>query len=112
MPQPIDESHEGSLRDGDNIRNGDHFYDEYGIEGVQGWIITVTMTSNEFVPKLEAFQPDVAGAAGPEAVLGNGTKAELSFVARDGRYNIEASTAQPTKTGSYKLRIQTRPPVE
>ncbi len=113
-PDPVDETHEGTLSDADQRHHSDgSFYDEYEIEAGEGYRIVVTMESAELDPFLHVFGPEDS----PDQQWQNDDRAGDDRSARieetapvSGTYTIWANSHREGETGSYRLRIQTERP--
>lgn len=109
-PDPVNETHTGTLQDGDSVHPDDQsLYDEYPIEVGKGYTITVTMHSTDFDSYIHMHGPQGEGAQDNDS--GGGNDARVVHVAENGgRWLVWANSARPGETGSYTLTITTTKP--
>ena len=114
-PKPVDETHHGTLANGDSQHPRDHsWYDEYAFEAKAGWRIEIELTSEDFDPFLELRRD---GADDAEWLQQNDDISREDRNARivvtapaDGTYRVWANSYEFGETGAYTLRISARPP--
>jgi len=109
-PDPIDETHQGRIEDGDTVLEQDgSLYDEYTFRAAEGMKIVITMDSTELDPYLILLGPDGNKVGENDDVAPpDDTNAKIEMVApAAGTYRVIANTYEKGQLGAYTLRIQT-----
>lgn len=115
-PEPISETHQGRLEEGDPLIPDDNsLYDAYSFRAAEGMTITATMVSTEFDTYLILVDEDgkMLTHNDDDATLGEGvdgipTNSKVTFVAPStGTYAIYANALHAGLTGAYTLTITT-----
>ena len=110
-PEPINQTHNGSLAVGDTQNSTDSsFQDDYTIKVKQGWVITAVLSAPTFDPYVWILSPNEASAQ--QAGSQSGAHAvTLTHVAEvDGNFIVRANSNTPGQTGDYTLQINAAPP--
>ena len=115
-PEPISETHTGSIATGDTVLQTDNsLYDAYPFKAAEGMTITATMTSTEFDTYLHLIdsQGNQIAQNDDDATMGAGpggaqTNSKIVFTAPStGDYQIYANAFRAGETGNYTLTITT-----
>jgi len=106
---PIDETHAGSIANGDTILEQDgSLYDEYSFTAAEGMKIIITMDSTEIDPYLILLNPEGTKVGENDDIASDNRNAKIEMVApARGSYRVIANTYEKGQLGAYSLRIQT-----
>ena len=110
-PDPVTESHQGRLEDGDSVLEQDNsLYDEYTFRAAEGWNINVAMNSGEFDTYLHLLDPDGNTIMQNDDVEAGNTNSAISTTApRSGEYKVLANSLDSSNRGAYTLTINAQP---
>ena len=95
-PEPVAESHTGSLEAGDTVIESDgSFADDYTIQVQSGWTITAVMSAQGFDPYVWVIPPNSGGTTPPQQGSAPGTHVATMThtAATSGRYTVRANSA-------------------
>ncbi len=113
-PDPVNETHQGTLQAGDTTHPDDgSFYDEYKFRAGEGYQIVVNMTSTAFDSFLHLHGPN--GGTGEDwqndDVAAGTLNAQITLSAPvSGEYTVWANSRNQGETGAYTLTIVTTKP--
>ncbi len=114
-PKPVDETHHGTLANGDSQHPRDHsWYDEYTFEAKGGWRIEIELSSEDFDPFLELRRDGVDDAEWLQqnddiSREDRGSRITVTAPADD-TYRVWANSLNFGESGAYTLRITAGPP--
>lgn len=115
-PEPISETHQGRIEQGDQVLSIDNsLYDSYSFQAAEGMTITATLVSTEFDTYVHLIDAngnqlvhnddDATMGEGPDGQL---TNSKVTFVAPStGTYSVWANAYNAGETGAYTLTITT-----
>ena len=110
-PEPINETHQGVIEDGDHTLSTDQSkYDEYSFRAAEGMQITLTMSSTAVDSYVHLIDKDGNQLVHDDDSGGgaNGRDARVTFTAAyTGEYKAYANTAGAAERGAYSLVINT-----
>lgn len=105
---PVDETHEGTLAEGDSQMTADQsYYDEYGFDVAPGMAIDLGMRSDDFDSFL-ILADDDGNKLAEDDDSGGGLHARITLTAATGgTFHVFANSRSGGSTGAYTLTIQT-----
>lgn len=110
-PEPVNQSHEGRLEEGDSVLEQDNsLYDEYTFRADEGWNINVAMNSGEFDTYLHLLDPDGNTIMQNDDTAAGNTNSSISTTApKAGEYTVLANSLDSSQNGAYTLTINAQP---
>ncbi len=111
-PDPINETHQGTLSAGDSTHPRDgSFYDEYTFRAAAGSAITINMTSSEVDTYLQlrrsGYSDDEYIQENDDSTPGSTDSQIVTTAPGGGTYTVWANTYDAGDTGTYTLTITT-----
>lgn len=97
---------EGTLGQGDAVREGDKYYDAYTFSAGEGEEVTVRMTTGAFDAYLIVRGPN--GQEWSNDDFGSTQVSQVTFTAKAGQFTIWASSFSSDSEGDYQVYVTTR----
>jgi serine protease Do len=112
VPEPLERTKQGRLEAGDALLPQDNsYYDAHPFETGEGWLIVVTMESDDVDSYIHLLGPDGNTLLQNDDRAAGDLDAELRIDApQSGTYVVYANSLNAGETGAYVLTIRTTPP--
>ena len=101
LPQVIDEFSLSWYDDDDD----DHYYDDVEFNGLAGWTVFLSYSSDSYSPYMVLLGPDCQPVA-EQGAGGSGSLVLEVELPEDGTYTIVATTEDPGDSGYYTLQLE------
>lgn len=110
-PEPVNETHQGTLEEGDEVLEQDNSrYDEYSFRAKEGWNISVAMNSEAFDTYLHLIGPDGNTIQQNDDVAAGNTNSQITATApASGEYKVIANSLSQGEQGAYTVTISAQP---
>lgn len=102
-PLRIDRATRGELRPGGLRRDSGQYYAVYTLEGRQGEVLDIRLTSDDFDPYLEITGPSGFSDANDDNPEGGLNSRLVTTLPADGAYQVVATSYSANQTGRFEL---------
>ncbi|MCB9657223.1 MAG: hypothetical protein R3B40_11545 [Polyangiales bacterium] len=110
-PEPVNQTHNGSLATGDDINSTDgSLQDDYTIRVQQGWVITAVLSAPQFDPYVWILSPNQSNAQQLASQPGTHVVTLTHTAETSGNFIVRANSNTAGQTGDYNLQITAGPP--